>query len=69
MYNFGTTPGILFVDELMDSQAAGIKPGTIRAAVGIENADDLIADFQQALSSIVKPEVSNLLAALTRPCW
>ena len=30
-------------------QAAGISDGLIRVALGIENAEDLIADFQQAL--------------------
>lgn len=29
--------------------AAGIKPGLIRLAVGIEDADDLIEDLKQAL--------------------
>ena len=30
--------------------AAGIKPGLIRLAVGIEDADDLIEDLKQALA-------------------
>ncbi|MCB6574826.1 PLP-dependent transferase [Phascolarctobacterium faecium] len=30
--------------------AAGIKPGLIRFAVGIEDAADLIADIDQALA-------------------
>ena len=46
-------------DNGMILQAAGIKDGTIRVAVGIENADDLIADFQQALSAIGKARVST----------
>ena len=38
-------------------QEVGIKDGTIRVAVGIENIDDLIADFKQALSAIGKAQV------------
>jgi len=29
--------------------AAGIAPGLLRVSVGLEDADDLIADFEQAL--------------------
>ena len=29
---------------------AGVEPGTVRVSVGLEDADDLIADLQQALS-------------------
>ena len=32
-------------------QAVAIKDGTIRVAFGIEDADDLVADFQQALAA------------------
>jgi O-acetylhomoserine (thiol)-lyase len=40
--------------QLSDDQliAAGIKPDLIRFSVGIENADDLIADLEQALAQI-----------------
>ncbi|MCR5590545.1 MAG: PLP-dependent transferase, partial [Lachnospiraceae bacterium] len=31
---------------------AGISPDLIRYSVGLENADDLIADLSQALDSI-----------------
>ena len=31
-------------------EAAGIRPGLIRISVGLEHADDLIADLQQALA-------------------
>ena len=31
---------------------AGIAPDLIRFSVGIENADDIIADIEQALSNI-----------------
>ena len=31
---------------------AGVAPNLIRLSVGIENADDLIADLEQALASI-----------------
>lgn len=34
-----------------EQAAAGISPGLIRLAVGIEAASDLIADLQQALAS------------------
>ncbi len=40
--------------QLSDAElaAAGIGPGTIRISVGIEDAEDLIADLDQALSQI-----------------
>ena len=31
-------------------QAAGVTPELIRVSVGIENIDDIIADFDQALA-------------------
>jgi cystathionine beta-lyase/cystathionine gamma-synthase len=33
-------------------EAAGITDGLIRVSVGIEDAEDLIADFEQALARI-----------------
>ena len=33
-------------------RAAGIEPSTIRVSVGLEHADDLIADFAQAIAAI-----------------
>jgi len=42
-----TTHVNLTPDEL---EAAGIGPGTIRVSVGLEHADDLVADFEQALT-------------------
>lgn len=41
-----TTHSQLSPEELEDQ---GIKPGTIRLSIGIENADDLIDDLKQAL--------------------
>ena len=31
---------------------AGVQPDLIRFSVGIENADDIIADIEQALSNV-----------------
>ena len=38
--------------QLNDAElaASGIGPGTIRVSIGIEDAEDLIADLDQALS-------------------
>ena len=44
-----TTHGQLSDEEL---RSIGIAPGTLRISVGIEDIEDLIADFQQALDSI-----------------
>ena len=33
-------------------RACGITPGTIRISIGLENADDLIADIEQALANV-----------------
>lgn len=41
-----TTHGELTLDEL---KFAGIPPETIRLSLGLEDADDLIADLEQAL--------------------
>jgi O-acetylhomoserine (thiol)-lyase len=40
--------------QLSDAEleAAGVRPGTIRLSVGIESADDLIWDLEQALSGV-----------------
>ena len=32
--------------------AAGITPGYVRLSIGLEHADDIIADFEQALAKI-----------------
>ena len=32
--------------------AAGIRPGTVRVSVGLEDPDDLIADFVEALDGL-----------------
>jgi len=39
--------------QLTDEQlvAAGVDPGLVRFSVGIENADDIIADLKQALDA------------------
>ena len=44
-----TTHVALSPEELA---AAGIEPSTIRVSVGLENADDLVADFAQAIDQI-----------------
>lgn len=44
-----TTHAQLSEEEL---KAAGVTPDLIRISVGIENADDLIADFAQALDKL-----------------
>ena len=31
--------------------ALGVGPGTVRVSVGIEDAEDIVADFSQALSA------------------
>ena len=40
--------------QLKDSEliAAGITPDLVRVSVGIEDIDDIIADFEQALAQI-----------------
>ena len=40
--------------QLSDEQLleAGVRPDLIRFSVGIEDAEDIIADLQQALSAI-----------------
>ena len=35
-----------------EQRATGVTPGLIRASIGIENVEDIIADFEQALSKI-----------------
>lgn len=40
-------------------QAAGIEPGTVRLAVGIEAAEDLVADLEQALAAAVPSAVRS----------
>lgn len=39
--------------QLTDEQLieAGVRPDLIRLSVGIENADDIIADIEQALNA------------------
>jgi cystathionine beta-lyase/cystathionine gamma-synthase len=48
-----TTHAGLDPDELA---ASGITPGTIRVSVGLEYADDIIADLLQALEFALQPE-------------
>ena len=40
--------------QMTDEQLieAGVQPDLIRLSVGIENADDIIADIEQALTDI-----------------
>lgn len=44
-----TTHGQLSDSELLN---IGIKPGTLRLSIGIENIEDIIADFSQALETV-----------------
>ena len=44
-----TTHSQLNEEELL---AAGITPGYVRLSIGLEHVDDIIADFEQALSKI-----------------
>lgn len=44
--------GALFSLDRAERQAAGIKDNLVRYALGIEDADDLIADLSQALAGI-----------------
>ena len=34
-----------------DLLSAGIKPGTVRLSIGLENIEDLLSDLTQALKS------------------
>jgi cystathionine gamma-synthase len=45
-------PAMLFSLDRAERQAAGIKDNLVRYALGIEDADDLIADLDQALAKI-----------------
>ena len=44
-----TTHSQLSEEELL---SAGITPGFVRLSIGLEHSDDIIADFEQALSKI-----------------
>lgn len=44
-----TTHAQLTDDELLN---VGIKPGTLRLCIGIENIEDIIGDFEQAMSAL-----------------
>lgn len=46
-------------------QAMGIQPGCIRLSVGIEDSEDLIADFTQALAKLSQTWLSETLTATT----
>ena len=39
-------------DQMSKLKEAGIAPDLIRLSIGLEDADDLIADIQQALDKI-----------------
>jgi cystathionine gamma-synthase len=45
-------PAALFSLDRAERQAAGIKDNLVRYALGIEDADDLIADLSRALAGI-----------------
>ena len=38
--------------KVEDRLAAGIGPGFVRFSTGLEDAEDLISDFEQALNSL-----------------
>ena len=38
-------------------QRAGVKPGSVRVSIGVEDAEDLIADLRQALG-VSAPEIA-----------
>jgi len=38
---------------------AGVTPETIRLSIGIEHADDIIADLDQALAVATSPHMSS----------
>ena len=42
-----------------EREAMGIPEGLIRYSVGIEDPDDLLADLQQALSSVTDPAITR----------
>ena len=46
-----------------EQQAAGVKPEMIRLSVGIEHADDIIADLVQALAAASPSQQSNMSKA------
>ena len=45
-------PSALFSLDREERQAAGLKDNLVRYALGIEDADDLIADLDQAFATI-----------------
>lgn len=45
-------PAALFSLEAVERKAAGLRDNLVRYALGIENAEDLIADLQQALNGL-----------------
>jgi cystathionine gamma-synthase len=45
-------PSALFSLDRAERQAAGLKDNLVRYALGIEDADDLIADLDQAFATI-----------------
>ena len=49
-----TTHSQLTEEELL---AAGVTPGYVRLSIGIEHADDIIADLDQALNESGKPNL------------
>jgi O-acetylhomoserine (thiol)-lyase len=45
-------------------EAAGVRPGTIRLSVGIENADDLIWDLEQGFAAAKQAETAPQVASV-----
>lgn len=37
---------------MLELLAAGVKPGTLRLSIGLEDPDDLIEDLEQALRKL-----------------
>src|SRR6266478_5777920 len=46
-----------------EQRKAGVAPETIRLSIGIEHADDIIADLDQALNAAVADRVKSLVAS------
>jgi O-acetylhomoserine (thiol)-lyase len=52
-------------EQLSDTErrAAGVTPDLVRLSIGLEDADDLLADLEQALAKAVASDASRQLAA------
>lgn len=52
-------------EQLSDTErrAAGVTPDLVRLSIGLEDADDLLADLEQALAKAVTTEAARQLSA------